>query len=211
LFSGTLSVAFSKISLPVGIMKKLLAFLLLTAAPTCFAQDTAEGKPSYQSEAPLPKGWPAPGPYDEVSEKNYPKYRAAVTTGGGGMSFWTLFSHIKKKEIPMTAPVEMKMVNKGEKMEKVDMAFLYQSTDVGTIGSDGKKVEVKDVETSQVLSYTWMGADSKAKVNEAKGALDTELKKRGLVAQSFRMLGYNGPGTPRSKHTYELQAILAAE
>ncbi|MDB4447536.1 heme-binding protein, partial [Akkermansiaceae bacterium] len=162
-------------------------------------------------EAPLPKGWPAPGPYDEVSEKNYPKYRAAVTTGGGGMSFWTLFSHIKKKEIPMTAPVEMKMVNKGEKMEKVDMAFLYQSTDVGTIGSDGKKVEVKDVETSQVLSYTWMGADSKAKVNEAKGALDTELKRRGLVAQSFRMLGYNGPGTPRSKHTYELQAILAAE
>ena len=56
-----------------------------------------------------------------------------------------------------------------------------------------------------------MGADSKAKVNEAKKALDTELKKRGLVAQSFRMLGYNGPGTPRSKHTYELQAILAAE
>ena len=56
------------------------------------------------------------------------------------MSFWTLFSHIKKKEIPMTAPVEMKMVNNGEKMEKVDMAFLYHSTDVGTIGSDGKKV-----------------------------------------------------------------------
>ena len=62
-------------------MKKLLAFLLLTATPSCFAQDTEEGKPSYQSEAPLPKGWPAPGPYDKVSEKNYPKYRAAVTTG----------------------------------------------------------------------------------------------------------------------------------
>jgi hypothetical protein len=96
-------------------------------------------------------------------------------------------------------------------MEKVNMAFLYQSTDVGTIGSDGKKIEVKDVETSQVLSYTWMGADSKAKVNEAKKALDTELKKRSLEAQSFRILGYNGPGTPRSKHTYELQAILASE
>lgn len=192
-------------------MKILLAFLLLTATSTCIAQDTAEGKPSYQSEAPLPKGWPAPGPYDEVSEKNYPRYRAAVTTGGGGMSFWTLFSHIKKKEIPMTAPVEMKMENKGEKMEKVDMAFLYQSTDVGTTGPDGKKVEVKDVETSKVLSYTWMGADSKVKVNEAKEALDTELTKRGLEAQSFRMLGYNGPGTPRSKHTYELQAILTSE
>lgn len=192
-------------------MKKLLAFLLLTSTPNCIAQNTATEKPSYQSEAPLPKGWPAPGPYDQVSEKTYPKYRAAVTTGGGGMSFWTLFSHIKKKEIPMTAPVEMKMENKGEKMEKVDMAFLYQSPDVGTTGPDGSKVEVKDVETSKVLSYTWMGADSKAKVNEAKEALDSELEKRGLEAQAFRMLGYNGPGTPRRKHTYELQVILTSK
>lgn len=127
------------------------------------------------------------------------------------MSFWTLFSHIKKKEIPMTAPVEMKMENKGEKMEKVDMAFLYQNTNVGTTGPDGKKVQVKDVETSKVLSYAWMGADSKAKISKAKEALDSELEKRGLEAQSFRMLGYNGPGTPRSKHTYELQVILTSK
>lgn len=192
-------------------MDKLLIFLFLTATPVCIAQDTGTEKPSYQSEAPLPEGWPAPGPYDQVSEKTYPKYRAAVTTGGSGMSFWTLFSHIKKKEIPMTAPVEMKMENKGEKMEKVDMAFLYQNTNVGTTGPDGKKVQVKDVETSKVLSYTWMGADSKAKISEAKEALDSELEKRGLKAQSFRMLGYNGPGTPRSKHTYELQVILTSK
>ena len=192
-------------------MNKLLIFLFLTATPVCIAQDKGIEKPSYQSEAPLPEGWPAPGPYDQVSEKTYPKYRAAVTTGGSGMSFWTLFSHIKKKEIPMTAPVEMKMENKGEKMEKVDMAFLYQNTNVGTTGPDGKKVQVKDVETSKVLSYTWMGADSKAKISEAKEALDSELEKRGLRAQSFRMLGYNGPGTPRSKHTYELQVILTSK
>ena len=192
-------------------MHKLLIFLFLTATPVCIAQDTGIEKPSYQSEAPLPEGWPAPGPYDQVSEKTYPKYRAAVTTGGSGMSFWTLFSHIKKKEIPMIAPVEMKMENKGEKMEKVDMAFLYQNTNVRTTGPDGKKVQVKDVETSKVLTYTWMGADSKAKISEAKEALDPELEKRGLKAQSFRMLGYNGPGTPRSKHTYELQVILTSK
>jgi phosphatidylethanolamine-binding protein (PEBP) family uncharacterized protein len=56
-----------------------------------------------------------------------------------------------------------------------------------------------------------MGADSKAKISEAKKALDSELEKRGLKAQSFRMLGYNGPGTPRSKHTYELQVILTSK
>jgi len=111
----------------------------------------------------------------------------------------------------MTAPVEMKMENKGDKMQKVNMAFLYQNTEVGSTGADGKKVEVKDIETSKVLSYTWMGADSTAQVKKAKEALDAELKKRGVKAESFRMLGYNGPGTPRKKHTYELQAILPAK
>ena len=209
--SGTLSVALSKIEVPVGELKKLLALLLLTAAASCVAQDATTEKPTYQSEAPLPKGWPAPGPYDQVSEKTYPKYRAAVTTGGSGMSFWTLFSHIKKKDIPMTAPVEMKMENKGDRMEKVNMAFLYHNTGVGSTGADGKKVEVKDIETSKVLSYTWMGADSKGQVKKAKAALDAELKKRGVEAESFRMLGYNGAGTPRMEHTYELQAILPAK
>ncbi|MEN8772286.1 MAG: heme-binding protein [Akkermansiaceae bacterium] len=192
-------------------MKKLLALLLLTATPFCVAEDATAENPTYQSEAPLPQGWPAPGPYDEVSEKTYPKYRAAIAKGGSGMSFWTLFSHIKKKDIPMTAPVEMKMENKGDKMEKVNMAFLYQNTEVGTTGADGKKVEVKDFQISKVLNYTWMGADSKGQVKKAKEALDAELKKRGVEAESFRMLGYNGPGTPRENHTYELQAILPAK
>lgn len=191
-------------------MKPLIAVLLL-ALPSCVADDAAAGPPSYTSEAPLPKGWPAPGPYNQVAEKNYPKYRAAVTKGSGAFSFWTLFGHIKKKDIPMTAPVEMKVADKGNTLEKVNMAFLYQDTGVGTTGSDGKKIEVKDIETSKVLSYTWMGDDSKAKMKEAKAALDAALLKKGVKAESFRMLGYNGPGTPRKKRTYELQAILPSK
>lgn len=191
-------------------MKRLLALMLLTS-PALLAEEAAKDKTTYVSEAPLPKGWPAPGPYDQVTEKNYPKYRAAITKGGGGLSFWTLFSHIKKKDIPMTAPVEMKMEEKNEKMEKVNMAFLYQSTEVGEIGADGKKIEIKDIETSKVLSYTWMGSDSKEQIATAKAALDAALKKKATTATSFRMLGYNGPGTPRKKRTYELQAILPNE
>ncbi len=192
-------------------MKKLLALLLLTATPSCVADPALAEKPAYSSEAPLPKGWPAPGPYNEVAEKNYPKYRAAVTNGSSGFSFWTLFSHIKKKDIPMTAPVEMKMEEKDDKMEKVNMAFLYQNTEVGKVGADGKKIEVKDIETSKALSYTWMGDDSKAQIKKAKEALKAALEKKGLKAKSFRMLGYNGPGTPRQKRTYELQAILPSK
>ena len=191
-------------------MKKLLALLLLTS-PSLLAEDAVAEKTAYVAEAPLPVGWPAPGPYDKVTEKTYPKYRAAVTKGSTGMSFWTLFSHIKKEEIPMTSPVEMKMEKKGEKMEKVNMAFLYQTTEVGKAGADGKKIEVKDIETSKALSYAWMGSDSKEQIEKAQKAIEAELTKKGLKAESFRMLGYNGPGTPRKKHTYELQAILPSK
>jgi hypothetical protein len=181
---------------------------MLLTLPSCVADPAVAEKAAYVSEAPLPKDWPVPGPYDQVTEKSYPKYRAAVTNGSSGFSFWTLFGHIKKKDIPMTAPVEMKMEENGEKMEKVNMAFLYQNTEVGETGADGKKIEVKDIEKSKALSYAWMGDDSKAQIKIAQEALNAALAKKGLKAASFRMLGYNGPGTPRKKRTYELQAIL---
>jgi hypothetical protein len=191
---------------------KLFFALILFVSPSCvIAEPAVAEKPAYVSEAPLPKDWPAPGPFDQVTEKAYPKYRAAVTNGSSGFSFWTLFSHIQKKDIPMTAPVEMKMEEKDDKMEKVNMAFLYQNTEVGKIGAEGKKIEVKDIETSQVLSYTWMGDDSKTQIKTAKEALKAALKTKGVEATSFRMLGYNGPGTPRKKRTYELQAILPSK
>ena len=186
-------------------MKSLLAFLLLTS---CALHSEEAVKPEYVSEAHLPKGWPAPGPYDQVSEKTYPEYRIAVTKGGSGFSFWTLFSHIKKKDIPMTAPVEMGMEAEKEGMKKTSMGFLYQSTEVGATGADGKKIEVKDIKEAKVLSYTWMGDDSDAKIETAKEALDAALVEMKVKAESFRLLGYNGPETPRKKHTYELQALL---
>ena len=54
-------------------------------------------------EAPLPEGFPGPGPLGRVVVKNYPKYRAARVEGGN--SFWTLFQHIKRNDVQMTAPV----------------------------------------------------------------------------------------------------------
>ena len=133
-------------------MKKLLIFFVLTATPVCIAQDTGTEKPSYQSEAPLPEGWPAPGPYDQVSEKTYPKYRAAVTTGGSGMSFWTLFSHIKKKEIPMTAPVEMKMEDKGEKIEKREICRAIVE------GSGGHQAAGPELDQAPPEAESWEGS-----------------------------------------------------
>lgn len=187
-------------------MKKLLAFLFLSSA-TLHAEEAFDA-PKYVSEAPLPKGWPEPGPYDKVSEKTYPKYRAAYTKGGGSFSFWRLFGHIKKKDIPMTAPVEMAIETKDDDLKKTTMGFLYQNTEVGATGADGGKIDVKDIGKSKVLSYTWMGSDSDAEIAKAKVALDDVLEEKKLKAESFRLLGYNGPGTPKKKRTYELQAVL---
>lgn len=165
---------------------------------------------AYVDEAPLPQGWPQPGPYDQVTEKKYPAYRAAFTNGKGQTgAFWTLFSHIKKNDIPMTAPVEMAVeADDDGSVTRNSMAFLYQNGRVGAPGRDGASVEVRDVPAATVFSYTWQGTDSKENIIRAKSALEADLAVRKREATGFRLLGYNGPGTPRAKATWELQALL---
>ncbi len=167
-------------------------------------------KPAYVSESPLPKGWPMPGPYDQVTEKKYPAYRAAVTKGkGSSFAFWRLFKHIKNNNIPMTAPVEMRMKDEDGKALAMDsMAFLYQDLAVGEKGSDGAKVTVVDVAAAKALSYAWQGDRDKKTIQRAKDELLAELSNKQLKHSSFRLLGYNGPSVDKDKKTWELQAIL---
>jgi hypothetical protein len=168
------------------------------------------GSSRYISEAPLPKGWPEPGPYKQVTRKSYPDYRAAFTVSQKpNGSFRTLFSHIKSKGIPMTAPVEMKM-REGEKngMQMEGMAFLYQNTKVGQTGNDGESVVVRDVPAQEALSYAWQGLRSKSSIARARKALDEALAAQGLKASGYRLLGYNSPFILPWRQTHELQALL---
>ena len=199
-------------------LSSLMACLLATLLPGAAAppskslakKQTPPAAPKYQEESPLPQGWPAPGPFNQVVRKSYPEYRAAFTKDGspnGG--FWKLFKHIERNNIPMTAPVEMKLDEadaQGMKMER--MAFLYQSPKVGKTGADGDHVEVRDVPAREALSYAWQGARDKATTARARAAIDAELAKRKLQATGYRLLGYNSPFIPRSKQTHELQALL---
>ena len=74
---------------------------LLLFSQMNYAEEKVAPKPAYVDEAPLPKGWPKPGPYNQVSEKKYPAYRAAITEGtGSSFAFWRLFRHIQKNNIP---------------------------------------------------------------------------------------------------------------
>lgn len=189
---------------------KFLPLLLFGGLISCVAKPgTSKAPPSYVSEAPLPEGWPQPGPYGQVSEKSYPASRIAVTRQKGDfMAFTTLFSHIRKNNIPMSAPVEIGMNDSDLGFEQSSMAFFYQNKKVGATGPAGEKVEVRDVPAVKVLSYAWQGEDSKANIAEAKKVLDTALASKRITPKSFRVLGYNGPGTPRAKQTCEIQAIL---
>lgn len=172
--------------------------------------DAAPAAPGYKAESPMPQGWPEPGPFNQVTRKKYPAYRAAFTTSAnpnGG--FWTLFKHIDRQKIPMTAPVEMKLdPEKTDGMKMENMAFLYQTTDVGKPGADGDQVEVRDVPALETVSYAWQGARDDKATAKARAAVDAELARLNLKATGYRLLGYNSPFIPRSKQTHELQAVL---
>jgi hypothetical protein len=151
-------------------------------------------------EAPLPEGFPAPGPVGRVVLKEYPRYRAARAEGRN--SFWTLFRHIKKNDVQMTAPVEQTM---NDDMREVDMAFLYEEPDQGVAGMDGK-VRVLDHEPLTVLSIGMRGGRDAEMVQRAKTWIEERLAAEGLKrAGDWRLLGYNSPMVPASKRFWELQ------
>jgi hypothetical protein len=140
--------------------------------------------------------------------KKYPAYRAAFTASSSANSgFRRLFKHISKNEIPMTAPVEMKL-DGSESAVMEEMAFLYQSPKVGKTGEAGEMVEIRDIPAQEALSYAWQGGRDRKSTAKAREAIDAELAKQNLKATGYRLLGYNSPFVARSKQTHELQALL---
>lgn len=169
-----------------------------------------EHENGYLQESPHPKGFPNPGPFNQVITKSYPAYRAATTkTEGPNRGFWTLFRHIKSKDIAMTSPVEMKMAEGNDgSLEMQEMLFLYRHAQQGEAGPDGSKVQVKNLPEMKVLSYAWQGPNNQQSIAKAKARLLEEAKSQQLKFSSFRLLGYNSPFIPNNKKTHELQLIL---
>ena len=169
--------------------------------------------PEYRAESPLPEGWPQPGPFNLAVRKKYPAYRAAFTaesSPNGG--FWKLFKHIERNNIPMTAPVEMKLDETDSASGKMEeMAFLYQNKRVGETGADEGQVEVRDVPARDTISYAWQGPRNGASIAKARAAIDAELARQNLKAAGYRLLGYNSPFLPKGRQTHELQALLPGE
>lgn len=160
-------------------------------------------------EANLPEGYPAPGPVGEIVVKTYPAYRAAWADGDRGRgTFMTLFNHIKKNDIAMTAPVEMTMDEDGRSMQA--MAFLYGEREWGPVGTDGR-VEVKDMAAAKFVSIGMRGRMSDEDRSWAIGQLRDHIKAKGLKAVGpMRVLGYNSPMVPNAMKYSEIQIPVAS-
>lgn len=164
-------------------------------------------------EAPVPAGFPAPTPVGVVEIKKLPVYRMAkVANGGGNGSFFTLFNHIKKNNIEMTAPVEMTMAEKNGKFTESSMAFLYQQTTLGKTGPQGN-VAVLDTTESLVASIGMIGSPSTTALDSAKLWLLEKIKASSQpyeVVGELRVMGYNSPFMPEKLRYYEVQLALKA-
>lgn len=174
-----------------------------TAAPA--GSVTAEAKNAfYIKEADLPEGFPPPNQPKEVVLKYYPAARMARVSQGPDQSnsqnamFSPLFNHIKKKDIPMTAPVEMVYAEPDTEdmpTERESMAFYYTSTEQGQTGPDDK-VEVIDVDPMWVLSVGVRGSYNEKTYQPGFELIYQHLAEhpdKYRIAGPPRVLAYNSP------------------
>lgn len=171
------------------------------------ARDILRFKP--KEEAPLPEGFPELTPVGEIRLQQYPRYRLAKTemTLIEGRAFWTLFNHIKEREIAMTAPVEI-TYGTGEKgAKKASMAFLYRSTEQGEPGTT-EKVEVIDIPAQTAISIGIRGSADKERVADAQKRLEAWLEAHQEQYESIgplRVMSHNSPFVADSKQYSEVQ------
>ncbi len=164
-------------------------------------------------EAGQPVGFPGPTAVGEIEVKQYPGYRKALARTPQSLAFWTLFSHIKKNEIEMTAPVEMEHRSNSESGSAgQQMAFLYGDPSLGKPGKTGL-VDVVDVPPTTVLSIGIRGEQSGTSLRTARRLLETwlETNQDAWVANGpYRTMAYNSPFVPREHNYFEIQIPILA-
>jgi hypothetical protein len=161
-------------------------------------------------EAETPAGWPSPTTVGEVELKRYPAYRMAKADGAGNTGFFTLFNHIKRNDISMTAPVQMEY-ERTDGSSSGSMGFLYGSQEIGRTGREGA-VEVVDVPGSQVASIGVRGPLSSRALDDARAALEAWLARHPewAAAGPVRSMGWNSPFVERERQYFEVQLPLTA-
>jgi hypothetical protein len=203
-----------------GCLSLGMSALAQQASPEPLEQFVIKGvEPKGEAEdSPLPVGYPAATQPGRIEVKPYPAYRSAIakgermSLGSGDMLFWSLFRHIERNEIAMTAPVintyPKEMVENPKARGEVSMEFLYREPTQGKLGPDGRQVEVIDVPAGQFLCVGIQGGMSEKKMVAAVDVLQKwleEHKSEWVEAGPPRRLGYHGPMTPTNRRLWEVQ------
>ncbi|MEM8835995.1 MAG: heme-binding protein [Planctomycetota bacterium] len=161
-------------------------------------------------DSPLPDGYPAPTPPGALELKVYPSVRRAEidSIGSSRGGFWPLFQHIQRRNIPMTAPVEMDYEGwtSDSPPERSSMSFLYRSPDEGEAGDDGA-IRVYDTETITVISRGFNGSYRITALNDELAEVEAWIEASDEWERDGepRVFGYNGPGVPRNRMWGEVQ------
>ena len=162
-------------------------------------------------EASRPAGFPGPSPVGKIEVKKYPVMRSASVSvadvSRNGM-FQTLFRHIKKNDIAMTAPVLMQFGERGTEQ----MEFLYASTGIGRPGMQGS-VMVKDTSAMTVVSVGVRGAYTQDRFEEQRTLLVEWLEshqEEWVAIGAARYLAFNSPFVPNLMKYGEVQVPVRA-
>lgn len=170
-----------------------------------YAESPSDGEFKPIMEAELPAGFPDYTPVGRIEVKRYPDYRMARAEGGN--SFWTLFTHIKRNKIEMTAPVQLDYGSPTSTSPRESaMAFLYGDPDLGSTGKEGR-VNVVDVSAQDVVSVGVRGTRTREKVAAAKQQLTRWLERSKIYTADgdLRVMAYNSPFIPRDRQFFEVQ------
>ncbi len=162
-----------------------------------------------RSEADRPADFPTLTAVGELELKPYPRYRLAraAMDGGNNTAFYQLFNHIKRHNIPMTAPVEIEYTAAGDQAERRSMGFLYQHDQQGELGPDGP-VSVEDVPAALVLSIGQRGWTTPETLQAAETRFErwiTTHQAQVEPAGPLRVMSWNSPMVPAAKRYYEIQ------
>lgn len=156
-------------------------------------------------EAALPAGFPTYTPPGVIELKTYPVHRRAVAK-----AFFTLFSHITRNDIAMTAPVRMEFNHSDDgKLKQESMAFFYGNPETGAVGVD--KAD-EDVETVEDQGQTVIALGHRGRWNrEVIAAGEARLREWMKANPEYRaagdliVMGYNSPMTPTARQFFEIQ------
>jgi hypothetical protein len=124
---------------------------------------------------------------------------------GQNRAFWTLFNHIKSRNIAMTSPLEVDFANADNTRKFLGstdwtMSFLYRTPALGSTGNAGDNVVVVDRPEVTVLSIGVEGDFSFNLLNKGVDRLREVLKSqtKWVAAGEPRFFVYNSP-KPKAK------------